>query len=218
MSPKNNDIIDGKHGWGEMIARHWKLEGSYCSRTVDSLEGNIREQRGSREDGGDPAADVADEGQDIVVLFIDGGWSLRDVLKRETATTTWMKEMHMNNKEGQRATRETIMTTTKTWKDPHNMTWMRHPCQDVSVTGVWGQLGHTHSQGHGGLTRRTPKCVRWSHRQTVLLAVDSVEFFLQPSLFQSPVPSSGDTETLQQSHLNTKLKCVIKQMKRLISF
>lgn len=71
-----------------MIARHWKLEGSYCSRTVDSLEGDIREQRGSREDGGDPAADVADEGQDIVVLFIDGGRSLRDVLKRETATTT----------------------------------------------------------------------------------------------------------------------------------
>lgn len=69
-----------------MIARHWKLEGSCCGRTVDSLEGDVREQRGSREDGRDAAADVADVGQNFVVLLIDGGRSPRDVLKRDTAT------------------------------------------------------------------------------------------------------------------------------------
>lgn len=46
-----------------------------------------------------------------------------------------------------------------------------------------------------GLTMRMPKCVRWSHRQMVLLLVDSLET-VQPFPFQPPVPSSGNTEVL----------------------
>lgn len=46
-------------------------------------------------------------------------------------------------------------------------------------------------------TMRTPKWVRWSHRQVVLLPLESLDA-LQPSLFQPPCPPSGDTHTLQR--------------------
>lgn len=45
------------------------------------------------------------------------------------------------------------------------------------------------------LTMRMPKCVRWSHRQTVLLLLESSDA-RQPSLFQPPAPSGGGTEEL----------------------
>lgn len=38
---------------------------------MDSLEGDVGEQRGRREDGRDAAADVGDEGQNLVVLGVD---------------------------------------------------------------------------------------------------------------------------------------------------
>lgn len=41
------------------------------------------------------------------------------------------------------------------------------------------------------LTIRMPKCVRWLHKQTVLLLLDS-GLTSQPSLFQPPVRSNGD--------------------------
>lgn len=37
----------------------------------DSLKGDVGEQRGSGKDGGDAAADVSDEGQDLVVPRVD---------------------------------------------------------------------------------------------------------------------------------------------------
>ena len=36
----------------------------------NSLKGDIREQRGSREDGRDATADVGDEGQNLGVLLV----------------------------------------------------------------------------------------------------------------------------------------------------
>ncbi len=42
---------------------------------------------------------------------------------------------------------------------------------------------------------RMPKWVRWSHRQMVLLLLDSLDT-LQPSLFQPPAPPGGSTEAL----------------------
>lgn len=54
----------------------------YC----DSLEGDVGEQRDSREDGGDAAAHVGDEGQNLVVLRIYVRWSSWYVLNREMQT------------------------------------------------------------------------------------------------------------------------------------
>jgi len=52
--------------------------------TADSLEGDVGEQRGGGEDGGDAAADVGDEGQDPVVLRVDVGRRSGNVLRAET--------------------------------------------------------------------------------------------------------------------------------------
>lgn len=48
----------------------------------DSLEGDVGEQRRGGEDGGDPTTDVRDEGQDLVVLWVDVGRNPRNVLNR----------------------------------------------------------------------------------------------------------------------------------------
>lgn len=48
----------------------------------DSLEGDVGEQRRSGEDGGDPTTDVRDEGQNLVVLWVDVGRNPRNVLNR----------------------------------------------------------------------------------------------------------------------------------------
>lgn len=52
----------------------------------DSLEGDVCEQRGSREDGGDATADVSDKGQNLVVLRVDVRGSSRNVLQIERDT------------------------------------------------------------------------------------------------------------------------------------
>lgn len=49
------------------------------------------------------------------------------------------------------------------------------------------------------LTMRMPKCVRWSHRQTVLLLLESSDT-LQPSPFQPPAPPGGSTGELLHIH------------------
>lgn len=48
----------------------------------DSLEGDVGEQRRGGEDGGDPTTDVRDEGQNLVVLWVDVGRNPRNVLNR----------------------------------------------------------------------------------------------------------------------------------------
>lgn len=42
---------------------------------------------------------------------------------------------------------------------------------------------------------RIPKCVRWSHRQSVVLLLEASDT-RQPSAFQPPAPSVGSTEAL----------------------
>lgn len=48
----------------------------------DSLKGDVGEQRRGGEDGGDPTTDVRDEGQNLVVLWVDVGRNPRNVLNR----------------------------------------------------------------------------------------------------------------------------------------
>lgn len=49
-------------------------------KTWHSLEGDVGEQRGGGEDGGDPTAEVRDEGQNPVVLRVDVRRNSIDVL------------------------------------------------------------------------------------------------------------------------------------------
>ena len=53
---------------------------------ADSLEGDVGEESGCREYGGDATADVGDEGEDLVVLCIDLCCGSGDVLRRRTQT------------------------------------------------------------------------------------------------------------------------------------
>lgn len=55
-----------------------------CPTSCHSLEGDVGEQRGGGEDGRHAAADVGDEGQDLVVLGVDVWRRSRDVLRTET--------------------------------------------------------------------------------------------------------------------------------------
>lgn len=55
-----------------------------CPTSCHSLEGDVGEQCGSGEDGRHAAADVGDEGQDLVVLGVDVWRHSRDVLRTET--------------------------------------------------------------------------------------------------------------------------------------
>ena len=55
----------------------------------NSLEGDIREQRGRREDGGDATANVGDEGQNLGVLLVYQGSCSRDILHTPTYVCVW---------------------------------------------------------------------------------------------------------------------------------
>lgn len=51
-------------------------------KIADSLEGDVGEQCRGGEDGGDPTTDVRDEGENLVVLWVELGRSPRNVLNR----------------------------------------------------------------------------------------------------------------------------------------
>lgn len=97
----------------------------------DSLEGDVGEQRGSREDGGDAAADVGDEGQDLVVLGVYMGYSSRYVLETQRERDKIISDSrspakHFTKVQQKRQTEHTRCSTMKTilyWTWPIMFIW-----------------------------------------------------------------------------------------------